>query len=310
MPEKKIDVAYSRNFGFWSEPEQGRIQDSAVSIGGVGGDGYQLGYKLAMMGVGEIRVADPETFERENSNRVFGATKHHIDMNKAEAFKADVDALDHGTKVTVFTDGVTTENVDEFIDGVDLIIDETELRYLHIGTMLARRALEKGIPELMVMNVGFAGVATSFKPDPRAKGFQEMMGVPRNMPLADVAEMSLDYTRALPYIPIYGDYEAFKSVIGGASLPSVSPGVDIASGIGTTETLLHLVSGMNNRRAQPTWFPRVRYMDALRNESKIIRHPRLSFITGAGQMALRSKLGVNPKVSYSNDDIERRRANT
>lgn len=295
---------YLRNYGFWHSSEQERLSDSTVAIAGVGGDGYQLGYKLAMMGVGELRVADPEVFELENSNRVLGAVQEHIGVNKAEAFSRDVERLGHGTNVQIFKDGVTTETVDEFLTGADLVIDETELRYLHIGALISRQALEKSIPTLMVMNVGYAGVATSFKPDPRAKGFHEMMGVPRGMPLDEVAELTLDYSRAVPYIPAqYAHMDTFRSVIEGAPLPSISPGVDIASGMGSTEAFAHLTATIKNHRRAPTWFPQIRYMDAYTNKSGIIRRPRFAFASGVLKMYARTSLGLNPEASYTARDL-------
>jgi len=302
----KFPIADSRNYGFWNENEQSRLHDSTVAIAGVGGDGFQLGYKLAMMGVGRLKVADPEVFEPENSNRVLAATEPNCGRNKAEVFQEMVSALPRDVKIDVYNDGVTPDNIDDFMDGVDLILDESELRYLHIGTMIARTALKNNIPSLLVMNIGFAGVATSFKPDTVTNGFEELMGIPKGMPLDEVADLKLDYSRAIPYIPAYGDFDTFKAVIDGAPLPSISQGVDVASAVGSTEAFLHLTAEAGNKRKTPTWSNRFRYMDAYTNKSGIIKHPRLSYYKGVATIVGRSVLNRNPKASYSTQERENR----
>jgi len=289
-----------RNYGFWSRDEQEALADSTVALAGAGGDGFQLGFKLAMMGVGTIRVADPESFEPENSNRVFAATESNCGKNKAEVFRDIVSDLPRNVAVEVYEEGVTPDNVDEFVQGADLVIDESELRYLGVGTALARRAIAHHVPNLVVMNIGFAGVATSYHPDNK-HGFQQMMGIPESAPLDEVAEMELPYSRAIPYIPLYGDHRVFEAVISGAPLPSIAPGVDAASALGTTEAFLHLTAHVGNNRPQPTWAPHYKYTDVYTGQSGLIKHPRLSYYKGVATMYARSKLGLNPIASYEHE---------
>ncbi len=293
-------LANKRNYGFWNKDEQEALSRATVAIAGAGGDGFQLGLKLAMVGVGEIRIADPEDFEPENSNRVLAATVTNCGKNKAEVLRDMIGDLPRETKVETYDEGVTVENVDEFIRGADLVIDESELRYLHVGTMIARTALKYEIPELLVMNIGFAGVGTSFHPSGK-NGFQDMLGIPKDAPLDEVAAMEVSYSRSIPYIPSYGDHETFEAVIAGAPLPSISPGVDVASAVGSTEAFLHLTADLDNRRKSPTWSPHYRYMDAYTNKSGVIKHPQLSYYKGVANMYLRSKLGRNPTASYQHE---------
>jgi len=300
------DIAYQRNFGFWNEAEQKRLGDAKIAIAGVGGDGFQLGYKLAMMGVNHFSVADPETFERENSNRVIGATSSHIGQNKAEVFKEMVKDMRPDATIDVFTDGVNTENVEDFMYGADLVLDESELTRLEIGTMLARTARKAMLPDLLVMNVGFSAIATSFHPA-KGKTFEDIMGIPKGTPLDEVAEMNVDFSRCLPYIPKYGDLSTLIATQKGAPLPSISQGVDVASAIGSTEAFLHLTQNSGNHRRQPTWAPKFRYMDSYNSESGVTRMPRLSYYLGLAAVVGRSSVGLNPRASYR--DEERRKRN-
>jgi len=289
--------AYHRNYGFWNEPTQEGLSNKKVLIGGVGGDGFQLGVKLAMMGVERFGAADPEVFEIENSNRVFGATTANNGRYKAEVFKETIQAIRPNAKVDIYLDGVTEDNVEEMMHDADLSLDETELTYLNVGTMFAREARKREIPNLLVMNIGFASIATSF--DPHSKyTFEKMMGIPKDMPLDEVADMSVDFSRVLPYVPNYADLSTLFAVQEGASLPSISPGVDIASALGSTEAFLHLTAGINKRARQPTWSPKFRYMDAYNGKSGTINFPRVSHYLGLAAMASRSQMGLNPRASY------------
>ena len=298
MAARRVDhPAFHRNYGFFNEREQRALHDATVAIAGTGGDGFQLGYKLAMMGVGTLKVADPEVFEQENANRVFGATLPHVGKNKAAVFHEMVSQLPSPPKVVVYKEGVTKENVADFVKGADLLLDESELTYPQIGTMLAREARKAGIPELLVMNIGFAGVATSFKPHGGVT-FEQLLGVSPNTPIDEIAKMEISIDRFLAYLPTYGDLETLHEVQEGAPLPSISPGVDVASAVGSTEVFLHLTSQLRNNRRSPVWAPQFRYMDAYTNKSGIIRFPRLSYYSKAIRMSVRSKMNLNPKASY------------
>jgi len=299
--------AYQRNFGFWSEEEQEHISKAKVAVAGAGGDGYQLALKLAMAGVSAFSLADIEKFEPENSNRVVGATIENINngINKAEALKNEILGINPDAKIEVFTDGVQPYNAKEFMNGADLILDESELTHLEIGTNIARNARESNIPTLMVMNLGFAALATSFRGN-GGRTFEELMGVPKGASLDEVADIKVDFSRVLAYIPKYGDIRTLLAVEEGYSLPSIGSGVDVACAIGQAEALKHLNPKGQNHRMQPVWAPHFAYMDAYNFESGIIRHPRASYYKGVATVALRCALGINPLASYTKEDIERR----
>lgn len=296
----------ARNYGFMNEAEQQALLDARVALAGVGGDGFQLGQKLARQGVQSFSVADPEVFEAENANRVPGATTMTYGLSKALVFAQGVYDINPGATVDVFTDGVTPDNVGEFMEGADLVLDESELTHLEIGTAIAREARRRDIPDLMVMNVGFSAIVTSFDPKSRHT-FERFMGIPKGMPLDEVAERQVDFSRCLPYIPHYGDVKTLIAVQEGeASLPSIAEGVDIASGVGTTQAKLHLMRKAGNHRPEPVWAPKVGYMDAYTLQSGITRHPRLSHYRHLIPMVARSALHLNPEASYTDDDRHRR----
>jgi len=300
------DLKYSRNYGFFSEAEQQKIIESKVAIAGVGGDGFQLGEKLARIGISKFAVADPEIFEEENINRVSGAKHSTLGKKKVEVFKELILDIQPDADITIYPEGVNMENVNDFIKEADLVIDESELTRLEIGTMIAREARKLHKPVLMVLNIGFAAIASTFDPDSRHT-FEKVMGVPNDMPLDEVASMKVDFSRCLPYIPSYGDINSLIAVQESAPLPSIAQGVDVASALGSTEAFLNLTNDQINKRKKPTYVPAWRYMDAYSGESGTIRHARIAHYLGLFAMIGRMKLGLNPLASYSKEERENRK---
>jgi len=73
---------FERNLGFLTQVEQARLENATVSIAGVGGDGALLAVELARMGVGSFKLADPDPFDIENTNRQAVCSEATIGVNK------------------------------------------------------------------------------------------------------------------------------------------------------------------------------------------------------------------------------------
>lgn len=287
--------AFSRNLGFLSDVEQNRLHESVVAVAGAGGDGGLLAIELARLGVGEIRLADPEMFEVENINRQATARMSVLGVNKAESVAEYISDINPSMTVSVFSDGVTPDNVGDFTAGVDLIVDETEFTMPEIGTLLARQARKIGKPVLMALNVGFGGIVTSYRPT--GKTFEEFMGLDPDAPLDEIAAAEIPLSKWVPYIPSYADIDVFKAVAEGKkSAPTVVQGVGIAASTAATQALLHLAP--SEKRPQPVFAKQVISIDPYEIRAKIIRNPKLSFYTSLAKVVLNNKLKRTPKASY------------
>ncbi|HYF28845.1 MAG TPA: ThiF family adenylyltransferase, partial [Candidatus Paceibacterota bacterium] len=67
-----------RNIGWLTEAEQYALFGKVVGIAGCGGMGGAIAQSLLRLGVGEIRIADPEVFDISNINRQFAARRDSI----------------------------------------------------------------------------------------------------------------------------------------------------------------------------------------------------------------------------------------
>ncbi len=296
MSLSPLQPEFERNLGFMSEEEQLRLNTSAVGIAGAGGDGGMLALQLARLGVGELRLADPDPFELENTNRQACCTRDTVGVNKARAVGEYITKINPDITVITYEEGVTQDNVGSFATGLDLVIDETEFTLPTVGVMLARAARHEGIPNLMAMNIGFGATVTSFAAD--GMTFEKMLGLTESDSLDEVAVANVGLSRWLPYIPPYVDLDAFKSVAAGEkSAPSIAPGVALAAGMAATQALLHLVEE-DNQRPKPVTAPAVLVMDAMTGQSKEVRLTRRNHYASLAKMYVRHSLGFSPKTSY------------
>lgn len=291
------ELAFARNLGFISQAEQDKLSETSVAIAGAGGDGGELAVLLARMGFGEIRLADPDPFEIENINRQAVCTTRTVGMNKAVAVAEYLHEINPDISTPVYTDGVTRDNVGKFIEGADLLIDETEFTIHSLGVMLAREARAQGIPNLMALNIGFGTTVTTYHPQGRT--LERNLGLSEHAPLDEIDEAEVPILKWLPYIPPYGDIEVLEKVAKGEkSAPSIAPGVAMAAGVASTQAVLNVLHSQNNRK-KPVYAPKLIVVDAMSVTAKTIRYPTLGHYRHLSGVLLNNYvLRRAPKVSY------------
>jgi len=288
---------FERNLGFLSSAEQDVIESSSVAIAGAGGDGGMLAVQLARMGVGELRLADPDPFEIENINRQAVCTDGTIGTNKAVAVGDYLKQINPNISVKLFTDGITEANTAEFIRGVDLVIDETEFTMQSLAVMLGREARNQGIPNLTALNIGFGAVVTTYCPD--GPTIEKRLGFKEDQSLEEIDEAEVKVDRWLPYLPKYGDLKVLEKVASGEkSAPSIAPGVAIAAAAGSTQAILNLLKGGDNHRPEPVYAPKALVFDVMTGEAKKIKYSRGSHYRHLARMVVANTLHRNPQTSY------------
>jgi hypothetical protein len=289
--------------GFWDEPTQQAILDTRVAIGGAGGAGYMVGLELARIGVQRFSVADPEEFDDVNSNRVMGVRHDTVGRNKAEVFRDDILAINEVANVRIYTEGITTRNLNAFMCDADLVVDATELSMPELGTMVCREARQLNIPVLNVEYVGHAGQGTSFDPG-SSMTFERFMGIRGgdSAPLDAVARQTIEPNRYLAYIPPYADLRTLAAIRDGAPLPSNMIGAGQAAQIGVAEALKHIRRRAGLPGRCPVFAPHVRWLDAYTNKSGTTRFPRLAYGRTLATAVVRNMLHLNEMASYSVDE--------
>ncbi|KAF0960117.1 Rv1355c family protein [Rhodococcus sp. T7] len=135
-----------RNRNKITAQEQERLRDVTVGIVGLS-VGHAVALALTLEGAcGGLRLADFDTLELSNLNRVPG-TVLDLGVNKAVVAARRIAEIDPYVTVTLWKDGLDVESVAEFLDGTDVVIDECDS--LDVKVSLRREARRRGLPVLM-----------------------------------------------------------------------------------------------------------------------------------------------------------------
>lgn len=121
---------------------------SALSIGVAGlSVGHIIAHTLATQGLcGRLHLADFDDLELSNLNRV-PATVFDLGLNKAVIAARRIAEIDPYLPVTVFDAGLTADTVDDFVDGLDIVVEECDS--LDMKAILRIAARDRRIPVLM-----------------------------------------------------------------------------------------------------------------------------------------------------------------
>jgi molybdopterin/thiamine biosynthesis adenylyltransferase len=139
-------VRLDRNRNLITADEQEIL--GALRIGIIGlSAGHAIAYTLATQGLcGELRLADFDRLELTNLNRV-AASVLDIGLNKATLAARRIAELDPYLPVRVMSSGLTPDNVGEFLDGLDIVVEECDS--LDMKVIVRETARSRGVPVLM-----------------------------------------------------------------------------------------------------------------------------------------------------------------
>lgn len=158
------DEAFARNIGWFTEAEQQELRGKRVAIAGMGGVGAIHLLTLARLGIGAFHIADFDTFDLPNFNRQFGASMSTIGRPKAEVMEDMIRDINPEVEIVRFDAGVTTENIDDFLDGVNLFVDGFDFFVIAMRSRVFARCAELGIPAVTAAPIGMGTAYLAFMP--------------------------------------------------------------------------------------------------------------------------------------------------
>jgi molybdopterin/thiamine biosynthesis adenylyltransferase len=139
-------VRLDRNRNVVTAEEQSRLGELRIGVAGLSA-GHVIAHTLAAQGLcGVLRLADFDHLDLSNLNRV-PATVFDIGLNKAEVAARRIAELDPYLPVEVMDTGLTLDTVDEFLDGLNIVVEECDS--LDMKAIVRERARARGIPVLM-----------------------------------------------------------------------------------------------------------------------------------------------------------------
>jgi len=168
-----------RNMGIINSDEQEKIAKTVIAQAGVGGNADVV-ITLAQMGFQHFRIADPDTYEHSNLNRQLGARVSTLSRNKAQVVAEGVIDINPDADVKVYPNGITWENVEEFVDGADIVLDGLDVSVMHLRKRMFDLARARGIPVITCPVLGWGAGIAIFDPV-RSPSFGNFFGnIPEN----------------------------------------------------------------------------------------------------------------------------------
>jgi molybdopterin/thiamine biosynthesis adenylyltransferase len=157
-------TAFSRNLGWVTEAEQEKLHASKIAIAGLGGVGGHHLVNLTRLGIGAFHVAEFDQVEIQNFNRQACAMISSLNHDKIDVMMAQARDINPELKITAFPEGLTPDNIDAFLNGVDLYVDGLDFFELDIRRMVFAACARKGIPAITVAPIGMGVAHLNFLP--------------------------------------------------------------------------------------------------------------------------------------------------
>lgn len=158
------DEAFSRNIGWVTKEEQHILRSRRVAIAGLGGVGGVHLLTLCRLGISKFHLADFDTFDLANLNRQAGAMASTLGQNKLDVMIRQARDINPELEITGFAHGITRENLDAFLDGVDLYVDGLDFFALEARQQVFAACAAKGIPAITVAPLGMGAAVVNFLP--------------------------------------------------------------------------------------------------------------------------------------------------
>lgn len=257
-------TAFSRNIGWITEAEQQILRSKRIAIAGLGGVGGNHLLTLTRLGVGAFHIADFDTFDLANFNRQVGATVSTLGQSKLDVMARQASDINPELEIEGFADGVTADNLDAFLDGVELYVDSLDFFAFQARRQVFAACARKGIPAITAAPLGMSAAVLIFLPG--GMSFEEYF----RFEDGPEAEMPLRFLLGLAPARLHMGYLADPSTIDLANRkgPSTIMACQLCAGVAVTEALKILL-GRGPVRAAPSGY----HFDAYRNKLALTWRP-------------------------------------
>lgn len=157
-------TAFSRTIGWITAAEQATLRSKRVAIAGLGGVGGAHLLTLTRLGIQAFNLADLDRFGTENFNRQAGAFQSTLGQPKVDVVARMARDINPDLDIHKFPAGVTFDNMEEFLSGVDLYVDGLDFFVLDIRAKLFALCAERGIPAITAAPLGMGAAVLAFLP--------------------------------------------------------------------------------------------------------------------------------------------------
>ncbi len=237
LPDQKAyrNKAFARNIGVLTFEEQERLANTRVAIAGVGGVGGVHFITHTRLGVGKFNVTDFDCFEPANINRQYGARIPDFGRPKLEVMIEEALRINPFLDIKAFPEGLSSANVDAFLDGVNVVLDGLDFFNFEARRLLFNRSREKGIFVITAAPLGFSSAVLIFSPQKGAMTFDEYFDIREGMSSEDKL---ISFALGLAPRGTHLKYLDISSVdLNDHSGPSVAAAIQLCSAVTSVEAL-------------------------------------------------------------------------
>lgn len=255
-PVFEYDSAFSRNIGWVSSHEQSVLRGKRVAIAGMGGVGGIHLLTLARLGIGAFNISDFDSFDYVNFNRQAGAVMATVGLPKVDVLAEMACEINPEIEVRKFPQGVSTANLDDFLEGVDLYVDGLDFFAFDARRATFAACARMGIPAVTAAPLGMGTAVLTFLPG--GMSFEDYFCLEG----CDEEEMAIRFLLGLSPAMLQRSYLVDPSRVNLAEHrgPSTIAACQLCAGVAATEALKVLLG-----RGSITAAPRGFQFDAYRN---------------------------------------------
>ncbi len=264
MPVFSYYEAFSRNIGWVTREEQTLLRDKRVAIAGLGGVGGSHLLTLCRLGISKFHLADFDTFDLVNFNRQAGATVSTLGQGKLEVMIQQARDINPEIDITGFAEGVTEDNLEAFLDGIDLYVDGLDFFAFQARQQVFAACAERGIPGVTAAPLGMGAAVLNFLPGGMSFDDYFRLGD------GPESEKPLRFLMGLAPARLQMGYLADPTAVDLANRrgPSTIMACQLCAGVTATE-VLKILLGRGPVRAAPKGY----HFDAYRNRLALTWRP-------------------------------------
>lgn len=238
--------AFSRNIGWVTLADQAKLKQTRVAIAGLGGVGGAHLVTLTRLGISNFNIADFDGFDVHNLNRQSGAFMSTMGLSKIDTLAGLAKDINPEIDLRKFPQGVTPDNVDEFLRGVDVYVDGLDFFALPARRMVFAKCREKGIPAFTAAPLGMGTAFLYFSPT--GMSFEDYFKVEGHEPQEQYARFIAGLSPAM----LNRDYLVAPEAVNFREkrAPSTIMACDLCAGVMGT-SVLKVLLGRGSLKAAP-----------------------------------------------------------
>lgn len=286
-PQAYYAQAFARNLGLLTLAEQHELAHAKVAIAGMGGVGGVHLITLVRTGIGKFHLADFDVFEPANVNRQFGARIPAFGRSKLDVMIEEALSINPFLEITAFPEGVQPDNIDAFLEGVQVVVDGLDFFSFEIRRALFMRARQKGVYVITAGPMGFSAAMLIFAPH-EGMSFDEYFHIVEGMA---PQEQYLAFALGLAPRPTHIKYMDLSKVDLETKVgPSLNIACQLCSAMAATEAV-RIVLRRSGQKPVPYYFQFDAYLQKYRKGKLYLgnRNPMQRLKIPIVKMILRKK---------------------